>query len=58
MASTRAPIRFWTDLRFAYDAESLDQAAGQVEHLVEAAERLGFDLELGHTTAEPPVDTE
>lgn len=57
MASTRAFTPFWTDLRFGFDAESLDGAAGQVEHLCEVAERLGFELELGHTTSVPPVDT-
>ena len=56
MASTHAPTPFWTDLRFAFDAESLDGAAGQVERLVEEAERLGFELELGHTTSVAPVD--
>jgi hypothetical protein len=46
----------WTDLRFAFGAESLAAAAEEVELLVEAAESLGFELELGHTTSAPPVD--
>ena len=58
MASTHALTPFWTDLRFVFDADSLDVAASQVDLLVEAAQRLGFELELGHTTSAPPVDTE
>jgi hypothetical protein len=58
MAVTTTAAPFWTDLRFAFRAESLDAAAEEVDALIEAAERLGFRVELGHTTSEPPVDTE
>ena len=57
MASPATLTPFWTDLRFAFAAESLDGAAAKVELLIEAAEPLGFHLELGHTTSEPPVDS-
>jgi hypothetical protein len=58
MAASATLTPFWTDLRFAFEARSLDAAADEVQLLIEAAERIGFRLELGHTTSEPPVDTE
>jgi hypothetical protein len=47
---------YWSDLRFAHQAESRDAAAEAVEELIETAERLGFRLELGSTTPNPPHD--
>jgi hypothetical protein len=58
MAGSATLTPFWSDLRFAFEARSLDAAADDVQLLIEAAERLGFRLELGHTTSEPPRDAE
>ena len=56
MTSATTTQTYWTDLRFAFPAESLDSAGEAVDHLIEAADRLGFRFELGHTTSEAPVD--
>jgi hypothetical protein len=52
---TREPLRdWWTDVRFRHVAGSRDEAGEQVERLIEAADELGFELEVGSTTPNPP----
>lgn len=52
----KRPQRYWHDLRFVHTAESGAASQAAVDELVEAAKRLGLELELGNSTTTPPVD--
>jgi hypothetical protein len=52
----RASSLFWTDLRLRLRADDRSAADLAVERLVEAAEDLGFDLELAKTRHYPPAE--
>jgi hypothetical protein len=56
MGSAAKVQTYWADLCFAFPAASLAKASDPVYKLIEAAEELGFSLEGGHISAEPPVD--
>ena len=47
---------WWSDLRFRHRAVDRDAAGDAVDRLIEAADRLGFALEVGTTGPERPVD--
>jgi hypothetical protein len=49
------PARYWTDLRVRHEAAGRDAADAAVATLVEAAEQLGFELELTRTRPHPPA---
>ena len=48
--------RYWTDLRVRHAASDPLTADAAVARLVEAAERLGFDLELAKTRPHAPSE--
>jgi len=47
-------MRFWTDVRFRHESRDRQSADDAVARLVEAAEQLGFELELTRTRPHPP----
>jgi hypothetical protein len=47
--------RYWTDLRVRHHAPDREAADAAVAALVEAAEQLGFELELARTRPHPPA---
>jgi hypothetical protein len=51
-----APGRYWSDLRVRHRARDPHEAAAAVARLVEAAEQLGFDLELAKTRPHAPLE--
>jgi hypothetical protein len=50
------PGRYWTDLRVRHRAKDRRAADAAVEALVEAAEQLGFELELARTRPHAPAE--
>jgi hypothetical protein len=48
--------RYWTDLRVRHTANDSAAADAAVARLIEAAERLGFDLELAKTRPHAPSE--
>lgn len=54
--SEPGPAPYWSDLRFRHHASDPEAAAAAVARLVEAAEELGFDLELHKTRRHPPEE--
>jgi hypothetical protein len=52
-----APGRYWSDLRVRHRARDAHEAAVAVAGLVEAAEQLGFELELAKTRPHAPLDS-
>jgi hypothetical protein len=50
------PRLYWTDVRVRHRAHDAQAADADVAALIEAAERLGFDLELVKTRPHAPRD--
>jgi hypothetical protein len=48
--------RYWTDLRVRHSASDPLTADAAVARLIEAAEQLGFDLELAKTRPHAPSE--
>jgi hypothetical protein len=51
-----APGRYWSDLRFRHQASDRQAADAALARLVEAAEQLGFELELAKTRPHAPIE--